>query len=104
MINSKKIINIPIEKIKIGDEKFEVKYHDRIKNMEIEIKEFGVKRPFSVTKIGEDYVLYTCLNTFTAAKNAGLKEVPCNVISNKMMNIRIKELNFHRRENALKEI
>ena len=98
------IKNIPVEKIKIGDEEFEVKYNDVIKRMETKIKISGVKRPFIVTKIGEDYVLYNCLNTFTAAKNAGLRTVPCKVISNKMMNKRIKELNYHRRGHELKEI
>ena len=98
------IKNIPVEKIKIGDEEFEVKYNDVIKRMETKIKISGVKRPFIVTKIGEDYVLYNCLNTFTAAKNAGLKEVPCKVIGNKMMNERIKELNYHRRGHEIKEI
>ena len=39
-----------------------------------------------------------------AAKNAGLKTVPCKVISNKMMNLEIQHLNFYRREHAIKEI
>ena len=74
------------------------------KRMELEINLFGVKRPFIVTKGGEDYMIYNSLNTFTAAKNAGLKTVPCKIISNKMMNNRIKELNFYRRNHKLKEI
>lgn len=98
------IKNIPVEKIKIGDEEFEVKYNDVIKRMETKIKISGVKRPFIVTKIGEDYVLYNCLNTFTAAKNAGLRTVQCKVISNKMMNLKIQHLNFYRRDHKLKEI
>ena len=104
MIKDKDIKNIPVEKIKIGDEEFEVKYNDVIKRMETKIKISGVKRPFDVTKIGEDYVIYNSLNTFSAAKNAGLKTVPCKVISNKMMNLKIQHLNFYRREHAIKEI
>lgn len=68
------------------------------------MKLYGVKRPFDVTKIGEDYVIYNSLNTFSAAKNAGLKTVPCKVISNKIMNLKIQHLNFYRREHAIKEI
>ena len=83
---------------------FKEKVDDMHKYKALEIKLFGVKRPFNVTKVGDDYVLYNCLNTFTAAKNAGLKEVPCRVISNKMMNLKIKDLNFHRRDHKLKEI
>ena len=49
-------------------------------------------------------MLYNSLNTFTAAKKAELKEVPCKIVSNKMMNKRIKELNFYRRDHKLKEI
>ena len=49
-------------------------------------------------------MLYNCLNTFTIAKIIGLKEVPCKIITNKMMNYRIKQLNFSRRDHKLKEI
>ena len=104
MIKDKDIKNIPVEKIKIGDEEYKIKHYDMLKYKELEIQKFGLKRPFTVTKIGEDYVLYNCLNTFTAAKNAGLKEVPCKVIGNKMMNERIKELNYHKRGHEIKEI
>ena len=104
MIKGIEFKNIPVEKIKIGDEEFEFKHNEFMKRMEQEMKLYGVKRPFDVTKIGEDYVIYNSLNTFSAAKNAGLKTVPCKVISNKMMNERIKELNYHRRGHEIKEI
>lgn len=104
MIKDKMIENISVEKIKIGDKEFKEKVDDMHKRMELEINLFGVKRPFIVTKVGEDYMIYNSLNTFTAAKNAGLKTVPCKIISNKMMNNRIKELNFYRRNHKLKEI
>ena len=96
--------NIPVEKIKIGDEEYKIKHYDMLKYKELEIQKFGLKRPFTVTKIGEDYVIYNSLNTFSAAKNAGFKTVPCKVISNKMMNLKIQHLNFYRREHAIKEI
>ena len=99
-----KIENIPVEKIKIGDEFFEVKPNDILKHIGVEMKLFGVKRPFTVTKVGEYYVIYNSLNTFIAAKNAGLKDVPCKIIGNKLMNDIIKELNFHRRNYKLKKI
>ena len=99
-----KIENIPVEKIKIGDKFFEFKYNDIIKSKEMEIKLFGVRRPFTVTKVRKDYVIYKSLNTFIAAKNAGLKEVPCKIIGNKLMNDIIKELNFHRRNYKLEKI
>ena len=69
------------------------------------IKDKDIKNiPVEKIKIGEDYVIYNSLNTFSAAKNAGLKTVPCKVISNKMMNLKIQHLNFYRREHAIKEI
>ena len=104
MIEGIEIKNIPVEKIKIGDEEFKPKDSDFYENWSLRIKKDGIKKPFLVTKIGEDYVLYNCLNTFIAAKNAGLKTVPCKVISNKMMNLEIQHLNFYRREHAIKEI
>ena len=77
---------------------------DFYENWSLRIKKDGIKKPFLVTKIGEDYMLYNCLNTFTIAKIIGLKEVPCKIITNKMMNNRIKQLNFSRRDHKLKEI
>ena len=104
MIKGIEIKNIPVEKIKIVDEEFKPKDSDLHKNWALKIKEFGIKKPFLVTKIGKNYMLYNSLNTFTAAKKAELKEVPCKIVSNKMMNKRIKELNFYRRDHKLKEI
>lgn len=104
MIKRIEFKNIPVEKIKIGDEEFKPKDSDFYENWSLIIKEFGIKKPFLVTKIGEYYMLYNCLNTFTTAKITGLKEVPCKIVSNKMMNKRIKELNFYRRDHKLKEI
>ena len=104
MIKGIEFKNIPVEKIKIGDEEFKPKDSDFYENWSLRIKEFGIKKPFLVTKIGEYYMLYNCLNTFTTAKIAGLKEVPCKIITNKMMNNRIKQLNFSRRDHKLKEI
>lgn len=88
----------------MGDEEFKPKDSDFYKNWSLRIKELGIKKPFLVTKIGKNYMLYNCLNTFTAAKNAELKEVPCKIVSNKMINYRIKQLNFSRRDYKLKEV
>ena len=96
--------NIPVEKIKIGDEEFKQKDSNFYENWSLRIEKDGIKKPFLVTKIGDNYMLYNCLNTFTIAKIIGLKEVPCKIITNKMMNYRIKQLNFSRRDHKLKEI
>ena len=104
MIKGIEFKNIPVEKIKIGDEEFKLKDSDFYENWSLRIKKDGIKKPFLVTKIAEYYMLYNCLNTFTIAKMRGLKEVPCKIITNKMMNYRIKQLNFSRRDHKLKEI
>ena len=104
MIKGIEFKNIPVEKIKIGDEEFKPKDSDFYENWSLRIKKDGIKKPFLVTKIGEYYMLYNCLNTFTIAKIIGLKDVPCKIITNKMMNNRIKQLNFSRRDHKLKEI
>lgn len=104
MIKGIEIKKIPVEKIKIGDEEFKPKDSDFYENWSLRIKKDGIKKPFLVTKIGEYYMLYNCLNTFTIAKIIGPKEVPCKIITNKMMNYRIKQLNFSRRNHKLKEI
>ena len=64
MIKGIEFKNIPVEKIKIGDEEFKPKDSDFYENWSLRIKEFGIKKPFLVTKIGEYYMLYNCLNTF----------------------------------------
>ena len=102
MIKGIEIKNIPVEKIKIGDKEFKPKDREFYENWSL--KKDGIKKPFLVTKIGEYYMLYNCLNTFTIAKIIGLKDVPCKIITNKMMNYRIKQLNFSRRDHKLKEI
>lgn len=104
MIKGIEFKNISVEKIKIGDEEFKLKDGDFYENWSLRIKKDGIKKQFLVTKIGEYYMLYNCLNTFTIAKIIGLKEVPCKIITNKMMNNRIKQLNFSRRNHKLKEI
>ena len=104
MIKGIEFKNIPVEKIKIGDEEFKPKDRDFYENWLQRIKKDGIKKPFLVTKIGEYYMLYNCLNKFTIAKIIGLKEVPCKIITNKMMNLKIQYLNFYRREHAINEI
>ena len=104
MIKGIETKNIPVEKIKIGDEEFKPKDSDFYENWSLRIKRDGIKKTFLVTKIWEYYMLYNCLNTFTIAKIIGLKEVPCKIITNKMMNNKIKQLNFSRRDHKLKEI
>ena len=69
MIKGIEIKNIPVEKIKIGDEEFKPKDSDFYENWSLRIKKDGIKKPFLVTKIGEYYMLYNCLNKFTIAKN-----------------------------------
>lgn len=104
MIKGLEFKNIPVEKIKIGDEEFKPKDRGFYENWSLRIKKDGIKKPFLVTKRGEYYMLYNCLNKFTIAKIIGFKEVPCKIITNKMMNNRIKQLNFSRRDHMLKEI
>lgn len=104
MIKGIEFKNIPVEKIKIGDEEFKPKDGDFYENWSRRIKKDEIKKPFLVTKIGKNYMLYNRLNTFTTAKKAELKEVPCKIIPNKMMNYTIKQLNLYRRDHKIKEI
>lgn len=46
-------------------------------------------------------MLCNSLNTFIDAKKVELKEVPCKIVTNKIMNFRIKQLNFSRRNHKL---
>ena len=53
MIKGIEFKNIPVEKIKIGDEEFKPKDSDFYENWSLRIKRDGIKKPFLVTKIGE---------------------------------------------------
>lgn len=71
------IKNIPVEKIKIGDEEFIPKDSDLHRSWALEIKKNGLKRPLLVTKVGQDYVLYNCLIHLLLQKMEDLKR--CHV-------------------------
>lgn len=68
MIKGIEFKNIPVKKVKIWDEEFKPKDSDFYESWSLRIKKFGIKKPFLVTKIGKNYMLYNSLNTFTAAK------------------------------------
>ena len=57
-----------------------------------------------MTKIENELVTYTDFNRLIAAKEMGKELVPCVIISNQLMNKRIKRLNRYRRYDKLKTI
>ena len=63
MIKGIEIKNIPVEKIKIGDEEFKPKDRDFYENWLQRIKKDGIKKPFLVTKIGEYALMSTAIRS-----------------------------------------
>ena len=78
-----------------------------IEKIQADLKEILSERRYrhsvGVMEMAGELAKIYCVDVETA-KIAGLKEVPCKIVSNKMMNKRIKELNFYRRDHKLKEI
>lgn len=89
MKDYKKIVQIPVEKIKISS-KEDIKISDvRLNYYQISIQERGGIRPFIVTKIGDDYIFENYFIRFTAMKLLGYKTLPCGVISERERERRI---------------
>lgn len=89
------------EKIKIGDKNFRPAGEETLENMEERIIKKGFRNPFVVTRVGKEL---SDFNTLIAARKIGKELVPCVIISNKLMNKRIKYINFYRRYSKLKTI
>ncbi len=97
MNKDKKIMRIPVEKIIIGDENFEIKNKILLDKFKNKVQKEGIKRPFIVTKMSDKYVLYNGFYTFTAAKIVGYKTLPCIVINNVFMERKREYLEYYRR-------
>lgn len=77
----RKIIEIPVEKIKINDKNFKQINKKVLDYFIMTMSKRDIIRPFIVTKVGDEYVLDNCINSFRAIKLLGYKTVPCKVIS-----------------------
>lgn len=78
---SKKIEQIDIEKIVAG--KFTARRHfdeQKIKELAISIKNFGILQPVTVRKLGKKYELISGERRIIAAKEAGLLKVPAMLV------------------------
>lgn len=89
MKDYKKIVEIPVEKIKMSCKDIKLIDGERLKNFQIYLQQKGEIRPFIVTKIGDDYILDNYFNRFTAMKLLGYKTLPCRVISERERERRI---------------
>ena len=92
MKDYKKVVEIPVEKIKIISKDVRLLDDERMKMKSFQVSLQKRERiiPFIVTKIGDDYILDNCFNRFTAMKLAGYKTLPCRVISERERERRIK--------------
>ena len=90
MKDYKKVVEIPVEKIKIISKDVRLLDDERMKNFQVSLQKRERIIPFIVTKIGDDYILDNCFNRFTAMKLAGYKTLPCRLISERERERRIK--------------
>ncbi len=94
MKDYKKVVEIPVEKIKIISKDVRLLDDEMMKNYQVSLQKRERIIPFIVTKIGDDYILDNCFNRFTAYKNLGYRTLPCRLISERE---REKRINFKRR-------
>lgn len=90
MKDYKKVVEIPVEKIKISSKNVRLLDDEMMNNYQVSLQKRERIIPFIVTKIGDDYILDNCLNRFTAYKNLGYKTLPCRLISERERERRIK--------------
>ena len=90
MKDYKKVVEIPVEKIKIISKDVRLLDDERMKSFQVSLQKRERIIPFIVTKIGDDYILDNCFNRFTAMKLAGYKTLPCRLISERERERRIK--------------
>lgn len=94
MTDYKKVVEIPVEKIKMSGKDIKLIDGEMLKNYQILLQNRERIMPFVVTKIGEDYILDSSFNRFNAYKNLGYKTLPCRLISERE---RERRINFKRR-------
>ena len=90
MKDYKKVVEIPVEKIKIISKDVRLLDDERMKNFQVSFQKRERIIPFIVTRIGDDYILDNCFNRFTAMKLSGYKTLPCRIISERERERRIK--------------
>ena len=90
MKDFKKVVEIPVEKIKIISKDVRLLDDEMMKNYQVSLQERERIIPVIVTKIGDDYILDNSFNRFTAMKLSGYITLPCRVISECERERRIK--------------
>ena len=90
MKDYKKVVEIPVENIKIISKDVRLLDDEMMNNYQVSLQKRERIIPFIVTKIGDDYILDNCFNRFTAYKNLGYKTLPCRLISERERERRIK--------------
>lgn len=90
MKDYKKVVEIPVEKIKIISKDVRLLKDDMMKGYQKSLQQRERIIPFVVTKIGDDYILDNSFNRYTAMKNIGYKTLPCRLISERERERRIK--------------
>ena len=90
MKDYKKVVEIPVEKIKMSSKDVRLMDDEMMNNYQVSLQKRERIIPFIVTKIGDDYILDNCFNRFTAYKNLRYKTLPCRLISERERERRIK--------------
>lgn len=90
MKDYKKVVEIPVEKIKMSCKDVRLIDDEMMNNYQVSLQKRERIIPFIVTKIGDDYILDNSFNRFTAMKLSGYKTLPCRVISERERERRIK--------------
>ncbi|MBA7562203.1 Nucleoid occlusion protein [subsurface metagenome] len=74
------IVEIPIEKIQVGDNALRMEFDDEeVSDLAVSIRRIGVIVPLVVAAVGDHFLLVAGHRRLKAAANAGLSAVPCLV-------------------------
>ena len=90
MKDYKKVVEMPVEKIKINSKDVRLIDDEMMKKYQLLLQKRERIMPFVVNKIGDDYILDSSFNRFNAYKNLGYKTLPCRLIRERERERRIK--------------
>ena len=90
MKDYKKVVEMPVEKIKINSKDVRLIDDEMMKKYQLLLQKRERIMPFVFNKIGDDYILDSSFNRFNAYKNLGYKTLPCRLIRERERERRIK--------------
>jgi len=97
-------IYLPIDQIKMTENRFPDLKSDQFNRLLSSIDEHGILEPLLVTKENGNYLLIQGHQRFRAATEIGMKEIPCKIVDNEHSLAAEFDVNLYRRHLTTEEV